>query len=1413
MNKKHRLSVLCVVMAGLFSFSHGQAISITGTVKDAGGKGITGATVRLVAAGITTSTDTNGAYSINIGSTQNLHASLAPSFTAAPVIHGLSLSFVLGKTQPVRIQLYDLTGRLVVDLVNASLAPGEYRLPLVNANLPAKMYVVKARIGAVTTTHALTNVNKYASMQGGLVRVHGYSAVPASAKRTAAVDTLIATAPGYIEGLSSIGAYSGTFNFVLQKAPFSITYPADGARVFKSPGGSIIFEWNAMAGATGYCIMVDGNNVADSIAASVTRGEVVVTNIASTPVGSSHSWNVVAHSSAGDKSSSTGSFSIAEAVDGTTGAPLGGAGSGAVKFCPWNGQFAFQAKTPAGQEDYVQQQNWKFSLYTKCGPAVLTSTAMSATKRTYNANNRYDDDAIFPVEYANFGTTNNVSVTLTAFAPYNLADQTKMTWPVAFYHLTLRNMKDVSVDAACAFQISTGSTPTLVSGKGFTAEGGAPSMALFVKNSDPAAVVTVGNDAGFLASGILNNALSGTVNMVASKVTLGPGEKKDIEFVLSWYKSDDPAGYYYANSGNSAQFFAQAGLDNYNDLESRAVQFVERFRSSNVPDWIVNTTLDQTTWSNSSIYTKDGRYSEWEGIYTWFGQMDQGWHAFGSEIWRINGPMFSWPSASEMEFWARTEMVGGDNDGQISHDFIAGGGQVTDHKTCQWDAPGYHGWGGPNWADLDCGFLFGVYESFVATGDKTRMDTYWPYFKRTAQRLYKMASSLNQNTTYPFTFQGTGATYDKGPQDHDLYNSGLALTAFKIIAEMAGIYGDAGMQDSFTAAYTTGIASFKKRYLANPATAIASNAETPFAGLAMSLYFHEDQMFSDAEINTTLSYLINNFWHPLDQGMAASGSDGEAEGWVPYVMGHLGAAFLNTNHVAEWRAIQKDFYNRYFGNRNRVFDGGIYLVYNGLGDNFASTDWSGHSFYVSMPVVWRNYYSLIGFWYNAYTNALYVEPKLPSTADKWGASMNHELRNALFCMPGNYGTISYKEDGSTYQNQAITVRFDKPQKVSSIYISDRFLPATTVAVTVNGATTPFSRVGSGTFDRRIKINWAGTVDSTGVLIGAVDQGFNDATPPLAFALVTPANGATVQSTMPVLVWQKSSDPESGIQRYDVFVNNSKVASTTDTSYAFTAITPGSFSWYISAVNWVNKSTSSATQTFVYSDNIPPSVFSLVAPTDNATITGPAVSFFWQTATDNGTGMDHYEISLDGVKVADVACDTGGKSYGNLALGKTANASSVAQGNVATNAVDGNATTRWESSAADNQWLCIDLGTPSRIDSVTISWEAAFASSYEIDVSNDTTNWTGKAVYQTITGAGGKESIKGLNAIGRYIRLFCIKRGTTWGNSLYEFGIYGMPLAVYSAASVPAGTHSWNVVAADKAGNKRTATKAFSVTVQ
>src|SRR5258705_9672215 len=57
---------------------------------------------------------------------------------------------------------------------------------------------------------------------------------------------------------------------------------------------------------------------------------------------------------------------------------------------------------------------------------------------------------------------------------------------------------------------------------------------------------------------------------------------------------------------------------------------------------------------------------------------------------------------------------------------------------------------------------------------------------------------------------------------------------------------------------------------------------------------------------------------------------------------------------------------------------------------------------------------------------------------------------------------------------------------------------------------------------------------------------------------------------------------------------------------------------------------------------------------------------------------------------------------NLALNKTATASSVLGGNTAAMAFDGNTGTRWESTqGVDPQWLQVDLGATYTITSVIL----------------------------------------------------------------------------------------------------------------
>ncbi|GAA2582018.1 cellulase family glycosylhydrolase [Dactylosporangium fulvum] len=141
----------------------------------------------------------------------------------------------------------------------------------------------------------------------------------------------------------------------------------------------------------------------------------------------------------------------------------------------------------------------------------------------------------------------------------------------------------------------------------------------------------------------------------------------------------------------------------------------------------------------------------------------------------------------------------------------------------------------------------------------------------------------------------------------------------------------------------------------------------------------------------------------------------------------------------------------------------------------------------------------------------------------------------------------------------------------------------------------------------------------------------------------------------------------------------------------------------------------------------------------------------------------------------------------LSRGKPATASSVEDTTLtAGNAVDGNTGTRWASTAGvDPQWLRVDLGAPSTITRVALNWEAAYATAYRVEVSADGSTWS--SVHSTTTGNGGVDTITGLNATGRYVRVLGTARSTQWGYSLWEFDVYGTGPSVPPTSNPPTGS--------------------------
>jgi beta-glucanase (GH16 family) len=125
---------------------------------------------------------------------------------------------------------------------------------------------------------------------------------------------------------------------------------------------------------------------------------------------------------------------------------------------------------------------------------------------------------------------------------------------------------------------------------------------------------------------------------------------------------------------------------------------------------------------------------------------------------------------------------------------------------------------------------------------------------------------------------------------------------------------------------------------------------------------------------------------------------------------------------------------------------------------------------------------------------------------------------------------------------------------------------------------------------------------------------------------------------------------------------------------------------------------------------------------------------------------------------------------NLAQGKPTTASSTENaGTPASAATDGNTGTRWSSAFSDPQWVRVDLGATHSITKVNLNWEAAYAKAFQVQTSNDGTNWT--TIYSTTTGTGGNQTLD-VNGSGRYVRVNGTQRATQYGYSLWEFGVFG-----------------------------------------
>lgn len=108
---------------------------------------------------------------------------------------------------------------------------------------------------------------------------------------------------------------------------------------------------------------------------------------------------------------------------------------------------------------------------------------------------------------------------------------------------------------------------------------------------------------------------------------------------------------------------------------------------------------------------------------------------------------------------------------------------------------------------------------------------------------------------------------------------------------------------------------------------------------------------------------------------------------------------------------------------------------------------------------------------------------------------------------------------------------------------------------------------------------------------------------------------------------------------------------------------------------------------------------------------------------------------------------------------------------AKNIKDGANWTRWSSRFYDDQWLVLTFRHPVWVRKVNISWQDAYAKSYDIEVMNNSGQWV--RVYSNDESDGGEDTVEITPVLTGKLRVFCNKRATEWGFSIWELEVFGV----------------------------------------
>ena len=219
-------------MAGMFFTVNAAAISINGTVSDKTTLApIQGAIVSLGDTALTCITDQNGRYSFG-DPVANLSRDIpSPAVSPCrPVFANNRLVLDIPEDgAPVRVDLYTMTGRRALCIVDQNLTKGIHRLDPLGVGRSSQSYLARVQAGPEVTYLKATLIAGERIVAEVRSRANRPAGIATLAKKAAVTDTITTWAVGYDIARANVQNSSGTYDIALQR-----TVPAGQVQAIQS---------------------------------------------------------------------------------------------------------------------------------------------------------------------------------------------------------------------------------------------------------------------------------------------------------------------------------------------------------------------------------------------------------------------------------------------------------------------------------------------------------------------------------------------------------------------------------------------------------------------------------------------------------------------------------------------------------------------------------------------------------------------------------------------------------------------------------------------------------------------------------------------------------------------------------------------------------------------------------------------------------------------------------------------------------------------------------------------------------------------------------------------------------------------------------------------------------------------------